>query len=245
MGAQFNWKCMCQCHSVRKVPSFGPSLLITHTYGCLYVCTCTHTHIHTHTIKRSACVWIILWFSKKGNVSASQCRGDHMWRWNDYVSNSDIKATTYIVLLHALYTCWWIYYPLQSYKIGSNMIPVSQMKTLSHRAVKWLGQDHSVKDRAGIHAKESSFRKYTLTVLLQSNNSLLNISPVPGTLLCWWYLTCPSLLDIVVSNREGNGTPLQCSCLENPRDGGAWWAAVYGVAQSRTQLKRLSSSSSS
>ena len=44
---------------------------------------------------------------------------------------------------------------------------------------------------------------------------------------------------------EGNGSPLQCSCLENPRDGGAWWAAVYGVAQSRTQLKRLSNSSSS
>ena len=36
---------------------------------------------------------------------------------------------------------------------------------------------------------------------------------------------------------EGNGNPLQCSCLENPRDEGAWWAAVYGVAQSRTQLK--------
>ena len=49
-------------------------------------------------------------------------------------------------------------------------------------------------------------------------------------------LSCP---------REGNGNPLQCSCLENPRDGGAWWAAVYGVAQSRTRLKRLSSSSSS
>ena len=44
---------------------------------------------------------------------------------------------------------------------------------------------------------------------------------------------------------EGNGNPLQCSCLENPRDGEAWWAAVYGVAQSRTRLKRLSSSSSS
>ena len=42
---------------------------------------------------------------------------------------------------------------------------------------------------------------------------------------------------------EGNGNPLQCSCLENPRDGGASWAAVYGVAQSRTRLKRLSSSS--
>ena len=44
---------------------------------------------------------------------------------------------------------------------------------------------------------------------------------------------------------RGNGNPLQYSCLENPRDGGAWWAAVYGVPQSRTQLKRLSSSSSS
>ena len=42
---------------------------------------------------------------------------------------------------------------------------------------------------------------------------------------------------------EGNGNPRQCSCLENPRGGGAWWAAVYGVAQSRTRLKRLSSSS--
>ena len=41
---------------------------------------------------------------------------------------------------------------------------------------------------------------------------------------------------------KGNGNPLQCSCLENPRDSGAWWAAVYGVAQSRTRLKQLSSS---
>ena len=44
---------------------------------------------------------------------------------------------------------------------------------------------------------------------------------------------------------EGNGNPLQCSCLESPRDGGAWWASVYGVAQSQTQLTRLSSGSSS
>ena len=46
-------------------------------------------------------------------------------------------------------------------------------------------------------------------------------------------------------DREGNGNPLQYSCLENPRDGGAWWAAIYGVAQSRTRLKQVSSSSSS
>ena len=42
---------------------------------------------------------------------------------------------------------------------------------------------------------------------------------------------------------EGNSTPLQYSCLENPKDGGTWWAAVHGVAQSRTRLKQLSSSS--
>ena len=40
-------------------------------------------------------------------------------------------------------------------------------------------------------------------------------------------------------SREGNGNPLQGSCLENPRDGGAWWAAVYGVTQSRTRLSDL------
>ena len=45
-------------------------------------------------------------------------------------------------------------------------------------------------------------------------------------------------------NGEGNGNPLQCSCLENPRDRGAWWAAVSGVTQTQTRLKRLSSSSS-
>ena len=43
---------------------------------------------------------------------------------------------------------------------------------------------------------------------------------------------------------EGNGNPLQCPCLENPRDGGAWWVTIYGVAQSQTQLKQLSSNSS-
>ena len=44
---------------------------------------------------------------------------------------------------------------------------------------------------------------------------------------------------VMTTFREGNGTPLQYSCLENPMDGGAWWAAVHGVAQSRTRLKQL------
>ena len=62
----------------------------------------------------------------------------------------------------------------------------------------------------------------------------------PKHILCWLHfhfsLSCIG---------EGNGNPLQCSCLENPRDGGAWWAPIYGVTQSRTQVKWLSSSSSS
>ena len=52
-------------------------------------------------------------------------------------------------------------------------------------------------------------------------------------------------MEIETQVGEGNGKPLQCSCLENPSDDRAWWAAVYGVAQSRTRLKRLGGSSSS
>ena len=61
-----------------------------------------------------------------------------------------------------------------------------------------------------------------------------------GSLRTEWLHFCFLLFCI----GEGNGNPLQYSCLENPMDGGAWWAAIYGVAQSRTWLKRLSSSSS-
>ena len=62
--------------------------------------------------------------------------------------------------------------------------------------------------------------------------------------LCYTAGPCWVIYFIYICIGEGNGNPLQCSCLENPRDGGAWWAAVSVVAQSRTRLKRLSSSSS-
>ena len=73
----------------------------------------------------------------------------------------------------------------------------------------------------------------------------------------WWYSVLVKVQKIIHKHLLGifwfliffgyasNGNPLQCSCLENLRDGEAWWAAIYGVAQSRTRLKRLSSSSSS
>ena len=71
--------------------------------------------------------------------------------------------------------------------------------------------------------------------------------PLPGkNFLLWIYLDIYNILKYNITfNGEGNGNPLQCFCLENPRDGGAWWAAVYGVTQSWTRLKQLSSSSSS
>ena len=60
------------------------------------------------------------------------------------------------------------------------------------------------------------------------------------------YTYIPSLLSLSPTpfRLSQNGNPLQCSCLENPRDGGSWWAAISGIAQSRTRLKRFSSSSS-
>ena len=68
---------------------------------------------------------------------------------------------------------------------------------------------------------------------------------VPGVAKSWTRLSDCHFHFSLSCIGEGNGNPLQSCCLENPRDGGVWWAAVYGVTQSRTRLKRLSSSSSS
>ena len=75
--------------------------------------------------------------------------------------------------------------------------------------------------------------------------SLVGYTTVHGVAKSWTRLSSFTFTFHFSCIGEGNGNPLQCSCLENPRDRGAWWAAVYGVAQSRTRLKRLSNSSSS
>ena len=86
----------------------------------------------------------------------------------------------------------------------------------------------------------SSFLKNLHTVLPSSCTSLHSHQPSPAFTVC-------RLFDSSHSDQHGerNGNPLQYSCLKNLRDRGAWWAAVYGVTQNRTRLKRLSSSSSS
>ena len=85
----------------------------------------------------------------------------------------------------------------------------------------------------------SGFNKLSVHVTISRVNTKTRIRTLfhGSDPACFWY-------GLPNKKREGNSNPLQCSCLENPRDGGAWWAAVYGVAQSRTRLERLSSSSS-
>ena len=99
----------------------------------------------------------------------------------------------------------------------------------------------------GLHRMYFSYVTYPTPVLLPGKShgqrSLVDCSPWGR----WGSDTTERLHFHFSLSRIGgrNGNPLQCSCLENPRDRGAWWAAVYGVAQSRTWLKQLSSSHSS
>ena len=89
-----------------------------------------------------------------------------------------------------------------------------------------------------------------MTVLwtVPSSNSPVDDGESWGVMRSWGWSHCEWISTLHFSLScigEGNGNPIQCSCLENPRNRGAWWAAVSGVTQSRTQLKQLSSSSRS
>ena len=85
-------------------------------------------------------------------------------------------------------------------------------------------------------------RKVIYSILKQASDRIKLKHNSNHTLKCCLSTYLSFLLNYI---GEGNGNLLQCSCLENPRDGGAWWAAVYGVTQGWTRLKRLSSSSNS
>ena len=107
---------------------------------------------------------------------------------------------------------------------------VGLLSMVSHR----VGHDWS--DLACMHAVEKAMATHSSTLAWK-----IPWMEEPGRVRHNW---ATSLSLSTLMHGEGNGNPLQCSRLENPRDGRAWWAAVYGVAQSRTQLKWLSSSSS-
>ena len=98
----------------------------------------------------------------------------------------------------------------------------------------------------GGHQRDGRRRQWHPTLVLLPGKSHGQIFHEPGRLQSMGSLRVTERLHFHFSlscTGEGNGNPLQCSCLENARDGGAWWAAAYGVAQGQTRLKRLSSSS--
>ena len=103
----------------------------------------------------------------------------------------------------------------------------------------WWPRGHIFCGSGGWQVEKKRGKGEMSTILFQNNLIITNDYKVYIWGLPWWSRTLLSHIG------EGNGNPLRCSCLENPRDRGAWWAAVYGVTQSRTRLKRLSSSSSS
>ena len=84
------------------------------------------------------------------------------------------------------------------------------------------------------------WRVFWLHIVYVHSTSLSFLTPSSTTILSFWHW--PLLFHVSRTMLgEGNGNPLQWSCLENPREGGAWWAAIYGVSQSWTRLKWLSS----
>ena len=100
----------------------------------------------------------------------------------------------------------------------------------------------SVSGRAAVHLVCLS---WGADLWLRPSQHMSTIQNLRKSLVRNWKPVCSLVGDAVSGLEEGNGNPLQYSCLENPRDGEAWWAAVNGVAQSPTGLKWLSSGSSS
>ena len=135
--------------------------------------------------------------------------------------------------------------PLLSTPPSINMPPVSDISRIGNR---WEGMSGSGKVYLTELKVSGQRRQWHPTLVLLPGNShgqrsLVGCSPwgreeLDPTVQLHFHFSLSCI-------GEGNGNPLQCSCLENPRDGGAWWAAVYGVAQSRTQLGQLGSGSSS
>ena len=121
---------------------------------------------------------------------------------------------------------------------------------ISHR-IDWfdlLAIQGSLKRLLQHHSSKASILQHSAFFIVQLSHPFITIGKShssDGKVSVYNAGSPGSIPGLGRSPGEGNGNPLQYSRLENPRDGGAWWAAVSGVAQSRTRLKRLSSSSGS
>ena len=129
--------------------------------------------------------------------------------------------------------------PLDCSPLGSSVHGILQARIVEWVAIPFLRGSSWPKD--WIHISHKADRFFTVWATMKPivkvyHNLILKIWKLGCEL--FFFLTVP-----MVCGGEGNGNPLQCSFLENPRDRGTWWAAIYGVAQSWTWLKWLSSSS--
>ena len=144
------------------------------------------------------------------------------------------EPQAYIPCIHCQCKMWWVFFGLDIG--GSKVKNLPAMQEAQELQVRSLGLEDPMEEGMATHSRILAWRiSWTEEPGgLQSMGSLE--SDTTERLHFDFSLSCTG---------EGNGNPLQCSCLENSRDWGAWWAAVYGVAQSWTRLKWLSSSSSS
>ena len=149
----------------------------------------------------------------------------------------------YLSLSGLLHLVWWPLGPSSKYFLKNkyfhkNKYEISLLHFLNH----WQWEEFTLIKKKCLHlfkcGKTTFHLSVKASVLIQI---YYKIQPDILLQVKTWLIFCYRLR---LYCGEGNGNPLQCSCLENPRDGGVWWAAVYGVSQSRTQLKWLSSSSS-
>ena len=147
------------------------------------------------------------------------------------------------------------YFPMsqlftKSWKFRFSISPSNEYLGLISFRIDWLdllAVQGTLKSLLQYHSSKASILRHSAFFIVQLSHSYMTTGKTIA-LTRWTFVgKVLSVLFNMVSRLigEGNGNPLQCSCLENPRDGGAWWAAVYGVTQSQTRLKQLSSSSSS
>ena len=126
---------------------------------------------------------------------------------------------------------FWAIQSMGSQRVGHNRVTKHiRNHKLEHCDVSHMSILAKVIHRFNkVPVKTPSLSGFGIRVMVASQNEF---GSLPSSEIFW-----KSLSRIDVSTGESNGSPLQCSCLESPRDGGAWWAAVYGVAQSQTRLK--------
>ena len=212
------------------------------------------------SVQSLSCVWLFeAPWTVACQVSLSITNSQNLLK---LMSIESVMPSNHLILCHPLLLLPSIF---PSFKVFSNesvlcirwpknqsfsfsIIPSKEIPRLISFRMDWLdllAVQGTLKSLLQHHSSKASILQWSVFFMVQLSHPHMTTGKVIA-LTRWAFVDeVMSLLFNMLSRLvigEGNGKPLQCSCLENPRDGGAWWAAVYGVAQSRTRLKWLSSS---